>query len=420
MKALYLESVAGVAGDMFAASFVDAGLVSAEELQALPARLGLDGVRVKISSVIKATMRATHIDVDWENEGWKKVFSLGAPHSHPHGAVAAVAAGGAKHAHSHEGGHWHTHYRDLDRFLEKSALEVPTKAFARKVFRNIAVAEADAHGMSIDDVSFHEVGAVDSIIDVVMAAYCVAKVGAARVYATPVKLGRGTITIDHGTHAVPPPASARLSVDMPVGELPPAIARANVELSTPTGLAILKTLAPEFRDSLPRSVIKAQGMGAGTMDLGSYPNVFRVSLLEENAGMELPYEADQVVEISCNMDDETAERTAWVMERLMKLGALDVWATPVTGKKGRPAVMLSVLAEATSWSSLADWLLRNSSTFGLRYTTWDRLKLARRFEKRSTSQGELTYKIGSTTAGEVLKEKPEFEELRRAWDKQTE
>lgn len=412
---LFLESVAGIAGDMFAASFVDAGVVSAEELQGIPRLLGLDGVLVEVSKVFKATTRVTHIDVKWDNENWKK--AIASEHTHE-GAFKPA------HGHSHVLNpkaveHWHTHYLDLDRFLAKSALEPAVQAFARKVFRLLAEAEASAHGTTLEDVAFHEVGAVDSIVDVAMAAYCVNKVGASQVLATPVKLGRGTISIEHGSHPVPPPASARLAVGFPVAEVPSAISRPNVELSTPTGLAILKALAPKFVAGVPAGVIKSQGAGGGTMDLGAYPNVFRVMVLEEaRAAVEgLPYETDEVIELCCNMDDETAERTAWVMEHLMLLGALDVWVTPVTGKKGRAAVCLSVLAETAKWKELADWLLRHSSTFGLRHRKWDRLKLARRFEKRATAQGTVAFKVGMTTDGQVLKEKPEFEDVRKLWDR---
>ncbi|MEW6056879.1 MAG: LarC family nickel insertion protein [Bdellovibrionota bacterium] len=434
MKTLYLESVAGVAGDMFAASFVDAGLVSAEELQKLPALLGLEDVEVRISKVVKASIQCTHIDVGWKSEKWKKV--LGESHAH------AQAHGNVLNPNAPDASHWHTHYAWLDRFLEESKLNSFTKSFARKVFRHLAQAEAEAHGMKIEDVAFHEVGAVDSIVDVVMAAFCVGKVDPEKIFASPVKLGRGLVKMEHGTHPVPPPASARLSIGFPVTQVPAAIARENVELSTPTGLAILRSLAPEWHVGVPAGVVQAQGMGAGTMDLGSYPNVFRVMVLDAaqeaysaqgtrakgdakpgsiasglTPNEALPFEKDQVIEVTCNMDDETAERTAWVMEHLMEMGALDVWATPVTGKKGRVAVCLSILAKVDEWARFADWLLRHSSTFGVRYHVWDRLKLSRRIESRKTPQGEVRVKVGFTTSGEVLKEKPEFEDLRKLWEK---
>ena len=132
----------------------------------------------------------------------------------------------------------------------------------------------------------------------------------------------------------------------------------------------------------------------------------------------LPYESDQVVEICCNLDDQTAERTAWMMETLLARGALDANVTPVTGKKSRLGIQLSVLADPSGWQGIADWILRNSTTFGIRHRTWDRLKLARRMETRKTEAGEVRYKIGMTTAGEVLKEKAEFEDLRKVWDRE--
>lgn len=415
-RILYLESVAGVAGDMFAASFVDAGLVTAEQLQALPAALGLTGVHVQVSHPLRATMRTTHIDVTWTDDEWKQTLARHRPQrstpSHAHSHHEAPATAGAPQ-------HWHMHYPVLDAFLVASSLEDPVKAFARTVFRHIAEAEAGAHGMAVADIAFHEVGAIDSIVDVVMAAFCVTRCSPMRVYATPLKLGRGTITIAHGTHPVPPPAVARLVVGMPIADVPEAITRANIELTTPTGVAILKALDPTFVTSMPAGTVKAQGMGSGTMDFETYPNVFRVTMLEGASATVLPYETDRVVEIACNLDDQTPERTAWVMERLMTLGALDVWLTPVTGKKGRAAVSLSVLAGDTAWTTLADWLLRHSSTFGVRYQWWDRLKLARRCETRQTADGDVLHvKVGLTTSGDVIKEKPEFEDIRRLWDRE--
>jgi hypothetical protein len=437
---LFLDSVAGIAGDMFAASFVDAGLVTREELAALPGLLGLPGVEIVVTRVIKATMQATHIDVLAPAGGSDRSHAhehgprgdrqsaADAPlvHSHPTQGHSHGHGHGHGHDHAHEPergpghdhGHGHTHYADVDELLARSRLAAPVKDRARQIFRLLAEAEAAAHGRPVAEVAFHEVGTIDSILDVVMAAYCVHKVGAARLGATPLKVGRGVVTMEHGVHPIPPPASARLLIGLPVAAMPDAIVRPNVELSTPTGIAILKALAPEFRDSLPPGTVRAQGMGGGTMDLGGYPNVFRIVLLEaaEGGAGALPYERDQVVEIACNIDDDTAERVAWLAERLMQKGALDVWTTPVTGKKGRAAVTISVLAEAGQWPGLADWLLRNSSTFGLRHRTWDRLKLVRRFEQRATASGPVAYKIGSTTTGEVLKEKAEFEDLRRGWD----
>jgi pyridinium-3,5-bisthiocarboxylic acid mononucleotide nickel chelatase len=434
-KTLFLESVAGIAGDMFAASFVDAGLVSIEELQSLPSLLNLAGVEIEASHAIKATMKAARIVVKWNDETWKKAFdkhhSHGHEHSHDHSHEHT-------HEHSQEHGHhshhhhddstnlllgedahthWHTHYVDIKRLIADSKLDQQTKQLALDIFHLIAEAESAAHGMSIEDVAFHEVGTIDSILDVVMAAYCVGRIGPARVFASPVKVGRGVVRMQHGTHPVPPPASARLLIGMPVAQTPNEITRTDVELSTPTGIAILKALSPQFVNEMPSGVVISQGMGAGSMDLNSYPNVFRVTLLEASTAPEpLPYIRDAVIEIVCNIDDDTAEHISWLAEMLLRKGALDVWTTTVTGKKGRAGCCLSALARIEDGSVLADFLLRHSTTFGVRMREWDRLKLARRFEKRETPRGEVTYKIGMTTSGEVLKEKPEFEDMRSVWE----
>jgi hypothetical protein len=276
-------------------------------------------------------------------------------------------------------------------------------------------------------VAFHEVGGVDSVVDVCMAGVCGEAVVPDRVLASPVKLGRGTVEIEHGTHPVPPPASVRLALGMPVDPVPTAVTRENVELSTPTGLAVLRALQPDFVTGWPRGRVLAQGSGAGTMDLGAFPNVFRVALVEAEVeegegaagdpGGPLPYEADRVVEIRCNVDDQTGERTAWLMETAMEMGALDGWVTPVVGKKGRPASEMALLVAPGQRDRFADFLLRHSTTLGVRFAPWDRLKLAREEETRETPGGAVSFKVARTTDGEVVKEKAEYEDLKRIWDR---
>lgn len=397
MKVLHLESVAGIAGDMFAAAFVHAGLVDRREVEDVPGRLGFPRTRVVIEPVHRASMAALHLSV--------AVHEDDRPSGH----------GG--HGHGH---HAHTHYPALDALLERSELPAPAKAFARKVFRILAEAEARAHGCAPEDVSFHEVGDVDSVVDVALAGLCVTTVAPDRVVASPVRLGRGRVWTRHGHYPVPPPASAHLAEGMPLLPVPEAIEAADVELSTPTGLAILKALEPEWGAEWPAGSPLAQGSGAGTRDFARVPNVFRVVLLEggrADAGMrDLPYEADTVVEITCNVDDQTGERSAWLLERCMALGALDAWMTPTVGKKGRPALCFTLLARPGDARELADFVLRHASTFGLRYTKRSRLKLAREQEVRQTPRGPVRFSVGRTTEGEKLKEKPEFDDQQRIWE----
>ena len=409
-RTLFLESFAGIAGDMFTAAFLDAGLVDPEAIKAVPSLLGSPEVIVEISGTQRASAHFTTVRV---------IPPGGVPESDHHHVGD----------HHHEGGHHHHHYGALVAQLEQSELDPRATEFALRVFRLLAEAEADSHGVPVEKVAFHEVGAVDSVVDVAMAGVCIASLSPDRVLASPVKLGRGTIQIQHGTYPVPPPASARLAVGMPVSPVPEGITLPNIELSTPTGLAILKALSPQFRDGWPGGTLVAQGSGAGTLDLGSYPNVFRVALLEDEVGAKdtelpttleadttLPYERDRVVELRCNVDDQTGERTAWLMEKGMAHGALDGWVTQALGKKGRPASCMAFLVRPQDLSALADFLLRESSTFGVRYSTWNRLMLAREEELRETPLGPVSYKIGRTTEGEVLKEKPEFEDMKRLWN----
>jgi hypothetical protein len=320
-------------------------------------------------------------------------------------------------ADSHHGGH--THYSDIDQRIAKSGLDEPVRELARRIFRLLAEAEASVHGFPVEEVSFHEVGAVDSIMDVVMAAYCVNKLGTCAIYASPIRPGRGFVKMAHGTHPVPPPASLKLLAGLPVAPVPAMIVRPDIELSTPTGIAILKALAPRFIAEVPAGTVTGHGVGAGTTDFGVFPNVFRIIMLDEESApiSSEGFDSDRVVEIACNIDDDTAEHIAWMASQLLERGALDSWLTPITGKKGRPAVCLSALATESDWSPLAAWILKNGTTFGVRYRHWDRLKLRRRFERRETAEGSLTYKVGLSKDGGVLKEKPEFEEVRRVWEK---
>lgn len=418
-KAVFLESVAGVAGDMFVASFVDAGVVTAAELGILPDLVGLKGVSVVVSKVRRAELEATHVRVAFEANSrlFQHSHAQGAaPHEHHH---ATTVGGEDPHDAPAPGGPGHAHYSDIDGLLSRSKLSEPVRRLARMIFQLLAEAEASVHGLPVDSVAFHEIGAVDSIMDVVMAAYCVEKLGPCALYASPIRPGRGSVKIAHGTYPVPPPASLRLLADMPVAGTPDAITRSNVELSTPTGIAILKALDPQFVTEIPVGRILGHGAGAGTMELGGFPNIFRAVIFDEDAasGPDGRFDRDKVVEIACTIDDDTAEHMAWIAAQVMERGALDAWLSPVTGKKGRSASCLSVLAAEGDWSALATWILEHSTTFGVRYRTWERLKLFRRFERRETEKGVLTYKVGTTRDGTVLKEKPEFEEMRRIWDK---
>lgn len=381
-------------------------------MEQLPSLLGLDGLSVGFQKVRRATIAATHLHAEVSPAANREKENLSGPGNSLDESETHLVVDPPER-------HDHASYADIQRMIGESALPVDVRERAQGIFTLIATVEAEAHGIDLAEVAFHEIGTADSIFDVVAAAYCIQKVSPAHFYATPLRPGRGFIKIAHGTHPVPPPASSRLLVGLPMAPTPSAIRAENIELSTPTGIAILKSIDPTFVTEMPPGVLKSQGLGAGSKDFGDFPNVFRVALLEPMpaSAPALPYESDEVVEIACNIDDDTSEHIAWLAESLLKVGALDVTLAPVTGKKGRPQVVLSLLCIPDDQARLSDWLLRHSTTFGIRYRTWSRLKLSRRFETRTGPEGEVIYKIGQTTLGEVLKAKPEFDSQRQAWDR---
>ncbi len=419
-SALFIESVAGIAGDMFTAACADAKLVEASDLEAVPGLLGFSGVSVQLARTSRAHLAATQVRVSFDDECWERFL-----HEHPSISANLVHNDDQHGRHSHgpkqtvKDNHRHVPIGLIEALFEESSLSSEITAIALAIFRELAAAEAAAHGIESHLVQFHEVGRIDSIVDAAMAGLCLARIAPQKVYASPVKLGRGSIKIAHGTYPIPPPASAVLCRGFPVDPVPEGIDRRNLELSTPTGLAILKVLSPEFVTAWPAGRPVAHGYGAGSMDLKSVPNVTRITLFEvskRTSVLPLPYEQNEIVEIVCNLDDQSPERSAWLLEKALEQGALDVWITPVTGKKNRPAHLLSMLASTDREQALIDWILRSSSTFGLRRRKWDKFQLARKIETRDTPYGKLRYKIGMTTEGEVLKEKPEHDDLARIWE----
>lgn len=419
-NALFIESIAGIAGDMFSAACVDAGLISTTDLTAVPKLLGFKGVSVELVPTTRSHLAATHLEVVFDDNCWERFLR-----EHPLIADKLAPKGNHQSKHPHppsetsKGNHFHVSIEAIKSIFANSGMHRNAIDFALAIFRELAHAEAVAHRTEPELVQFHEVGRIDSIVDIAMAATCIAGIATDRVYASPVKLGRGSIKVAHGRYPIPPPASANLCRGFPVDTVPLEINRKDLELSTPTGLAILKALNPEFVDGWPSGRPIAHGYGAGSMELEHFPNVVRVSLFDladESPEDVLPYLKVQIVEIVCNLDDQTPERTAWLLEKGLEKGALDLWITPVIGKKNRPAHQLSILAPINLETSLIDWLLRLSSTFGLRRRRWDRFELERKMEVLETPYGQLRYKIGMTTDGKVLKKKPEYEDLARIWE----
>ncbi len=420
-EVLYVESVAGIAGDMFSAACVDAELIPAGELEEVPNRLGFGGVSVRFEGTTRAGLAATHLEVVCEEGSWERYLESRPEIRHlvgRHGSNRGKHGPAENHSDENDFEAFHVPARAIESILDSSDLSSEAVNSAKEIFREIAGAEAKAHGTEPGLVHFHEIGRIDSIVDSAMAGVVMALLAPSRVFASNVKLGHGNVRISHGVYPVPPPASANLSEGFPIDPVPESIDRENLELSTPTGLAILKVLKPEFTRGWPSGRVLRHGYGAGTMDLGKYPNVTRVVWLERaeiNVTSALPFERGEIVEIVCNLDDQSPERTAWLQQDAIKQGALDVWITPVVGKKNRPAQLFSMLVDVEREGEFISWMLRCSSTFGLRTQRWDKVQLARRIETRDTPHGPLRFKIGMTTEGEVIKEKPEYDDLAEIW-----
>lgn len=296
----------------------------------------------------------------------------------------------------------HRHYADIAGMIEQSSLPAEVKEQAGRIFLRLAEAEARVHGVEVDHVHFHEVGALDSIMDIVGTAVCLHYLKVERICVSPVPLGGGFVDTCHGRLAVPAPATAELLRGLPVhGEL------GHGERVTPTGAAILASLADGF-ERPPAFTVERLGCGAGERDFGDVPNVLRLFL-----GMASPSPAgDEIRVLETHIDDGNPEILGFLLDRLLEAGALDVAFSPVQMKKNRPGVRLTILSPPEVLDTLARMVLLESSAIGVRYYAAQRLKLERSLEERDTSLGMVRVKV-IRDAGSVVRIVPEFEECRR-------
>ncbi len=367
MRIGYFDCFNGAAGDMILGALVAAG-VSADDIRADLAKLKLADYELAITPVKKQGFAAVKVDVKM----------TGKP------------------------GHRHLHH--ITKIIDDSELPPSIKADARRIFTRLAEVEAKAHGSTIEKVHFHEVGAVDAIVDVVGSVCGLARLGIERVVCSPIPIGSGTVTCDHGIMPVPTPATAGLLVNVPIAET-----TESGELTTPTGAAILTTLAASY-GPMPPMRISAAGFGAGTCDGKTRPNVLRLIVGELG---ETAAEADSVVVLEANLDDTTGEEVGHALAKLLAAGALDAFATPVTMKKGRPGVMVTVLAEPATVANCEAILFSETTTFGIRRHRCERRKLARRFETVATLHGEVRIKIGES-GGRIVVASPEYDDCAAA------
>jgi uncharacterized protein (TIGR00299 family) protein len=298
--------------------------------------------------------------------------------------------------------HHHRSWAFIDRMLDESALSPAVKERSRRIFRRVGEAEAAVHGVAIETVHFHEVGAIDSIIDIVGAAIGLELLGVERIVCTPLPMSHGSVQCAHGAIPLPAPATLEILKGLPVVD-----GRCDKELVTPTGAAIVAEIA-EF-GPLPAMTIARIGYGVGGRDLLDRPNLLRGILGETNAttGME----RDCVTVLETHLDDSTPEALGYLMEQLLVTGALDVAYSPLQMKKNRPAVRLTVVAQPEQGETLARLILRESSAIGVRFSTCERLKLRREAATIMTELGEAQIKL-LFDSDELLRISPEFEDCR--------
>ena len=387
-KILYLDPFSGIAGDMLLGALLDLGLDLARLRQELD-KLKLPAFTSRSQRVLRGAIGATKFDVAGENEPEQQHTheqAHGHDYEHAHGHEYEHARGHEReHAHSHA--HEHRSWAEIKALIESSGLSASVKSRSISVFTKLAEAEGKIHNRPAEQVLFHEVGALDSIVDIVGACAGLELLGIDAIWCGPVALGSGVVKCAHGLLPVPAPATAELMRGLPV-----RASTIEAELTTPTGAALLAALASRF-GPMPDMTIERIGYGAGSREHPALPNVLRVflgTLAEPGADTESSQTgdagslADTILEIRTNLDDVSAEVLGYLAEKLLALGVLDVFFTPIQMKKARPATLLTVLAEPRQLDAVAATLFRECGTFGLRYQTQRRLKLARRSETVST------------------------------------
>ena len=374
-RVVYFDCASGASGDMLLGALVDLGL-PLEVLRHELAKIPLDGYRLESRQVDRSGLRATKVDV-----------VIDGAHEHE----------GAGHGHAHV----HRGLREILDLLAASALDDDVKGRAAALFRRLAEAEAAVHGTSPEDVHFHEVGAVDSIVDTVGGICGLTWLQADRFVASPLNVGAGTVTMSHGTFAVPPPATARLVQGVPI------YGAGEGELLTPTG-ALLVTAHAEAYGPLPSLRVVAVGHGAGTRDTPGRPNVLRLIVGEEAAAAA----AERVLVLETEIDDMAPQLYGPLMEQLLTAGALDVFYTPIQMKKGRPGTLVTALCDPARREALEEVFFRETTTLGVRRQEWDRTALERDQVAVETPYGPVAVKVGRR-AGRVYNAQPEFEDCRR-------
>lgn len=372
MRILYIDCPTGISGDMFLASLIDLGVDYKKILKELK-KLPVDKIDVEIRKEVRHSISGTSFRVKM-----------------------------------HEA-HHHRTFKDIKSIINKSPLKPSIKALSEKIFRIIAEAEGKIHGIPADKVHFHEVGAMDSIIDIVGAAVAIDLLKVNKVTASPVPLGSGRAKTMHGTIPIPAPATVEILRGVPVAgsDIP-------FELTTPTGAAIIKAIASSF-GPMPAMTIEAAGYGAGKKDFRESANLLRsmVGSVEEDAAAE---GGERLLALETNIDDMNPQIAGYLLDKLLSAGALDAFYTPVHMKKSRPGVLLTVLTDEGKKQELLDIIFDESTSIGVRAYPVERFCLERKVVKVKTEYGMIRVKV-SVRKGKAVNAQPEYEDLRAAAEK---
>ncbi|MGB9442324.1 MAG: nickel pincer cofactor biosynthesis protein LarC [Desulfobacterales bacterium] len=370
MKIAYFDCFAGASGDMILGALMDAGL-PLDKLKNELAKLELDHYDLQVEKVAKRGLGGSQAKVLIDDH-----------HHHDH----------------------HRHLHHIEEIIGQSNLSDPVKTKSLAIFRRLAEAEAKVHRTTIDAIHFHEVGAMDAIIDVVGSVAGLSALGIEKVYCSPMHVGTGTVECAHGTLPVPAPATAELVRNKPIFSTD-----VEGELLTPTGAAILTTLADDFCP-MPAMILEKVGYGAGRSD-PSIPNLLRISIgeaAEEVKGLE----SERVAVIETSIDDMNPQIYDYVMEKMLKMGVMDVFLIPIQMKKNRPATLLTVLCSPGMVGQIADFLVTETTTIGLRWRIDSRLKAVREIKEIETPYGVIKFKVAKT-GNRTVNVSPEYEDCKR-------
>ena len=388
-KTLYFDCFSGASGDMILGALLDLGW-PLDDLRAALGSLPVDLAAVTSRRVLRAGVSATKFVVEEDGTAGRRD---GPPHHHGHDH---------HHQHHDSAAHQHHSLKEIADLIRRSGLSAAGKDRAVHLFERLADAEAAIHDMPVEMVHLHEVGAVDSIIDIVGAVHGLEQLGASRIVSSPLNVGGGTVTCAHGVFPVPAPATARLLAGVPIysGDV-------QMELVTPTGALIVTGYAESF-GPLPAMTVDRIGYGAGDRDPKRHPNVIRLLVGEGEATAGV----HTVVEMTCEIDDMNPQLFGPVMDRLLAAGALDVYFAPVQMKKSRPGTLVTVIARPEDREKLSAILFAETTTIGVRFQAMQRECLDRELRTIDTPLGAIRFKIASR-GGRLLNAAPEFDDLAR-------